>query len=151
MEIEVENASGQRVDEALLIERAAFCMHELGLHEDTVLAIRLVNEDEMSALHVEWMGLAGPTDVLSFPMDELTIPAPGQAVVPGILGDIAMCPQVAQQQAVESGHTFDEELGLLLTHGILHLLGLDHADEDQHREMFGLQDELRAQFRQRQS
>lgn len=150
MEIEVENASERDVNEALLIERASFCMQELRLHEDTVLAIRLVNEDEMSALHLEWMELAGPTDVLSFPMDELTIPAPGEAATPGILGDIAICPQVAALQADESGHSCDEELGMLLTHGILHLLGMDHADEAEHREMFALQDHLRAQFRQRQ-
>ena len=100
----------------------------------------------MTALHVTWMDLPGPTDVLSFPMDELSIPGEAEEAVPGILGDIAICPQVAQRQAIEAGYPLDEELGLLVTHGILHLLGMDHADEVERAEMFALQDALRARF-----
>lgn len=151
MEIDVENASGIDVDEALLLQRAEFCMVELGLHDDTTLAIRLVDEAEMTQLHEQWMQLPGPTDVLSFPMDELTVPLPGEDAVPGILGDIAICPQVAQRQAEESNRSFDNELGLLLTHGILHLLGHDHAEEDEQHEMFTLQDALLQRFAERSS
>ena len=146
MEIDVFNASGMDVEVGKLEQRAAFCMRELGLHEDTELAVRLVDEIEMTALHVTWMDLPGPTDVLSFPMDELSIPEEGEEPEPGVLGDIAICPQVAQRQAQESGHSEEEELGLLLTHGILHLLGMDHGTDEERREMFALQDELRARY-----
>lgn len=146
MEIDVFNASGMDVDVAKLKQRAEFCMRELGLHDETELAVRLVDEAEMTALHVTWMDLPGPTDVLSFPMDELSIPAADETPEPGMLGDIAICPQVAQRQAQESGHHEDEELGLLLTHGILHLLGMDHGTDEERIEMFARQDELRARF-----
>ena len=90
------------------------------------------------------MGQTGPTDVLSFPMDELT---PGSAESDddqesGYLGDIAVCPQVAAEQAPAAGHNSSDEIDLLTVHGILHLLGYDHASPDEHREMFGVQGRL---------
>ena len=138
MEIEVINDSGVVVDESAILAQAEFCMRRLGLAEETELAIRLVDVEEMTRLHVEWMDLPGPTDVLSFPMDELRIPGPGESPEPGMLGDIAICPDAA-----------DQPLGLLLTHGILHLLGFDHADEDEYAEMFARQSELIAAFEER--
>jgi probable rRNA maturation factor len=100
----------------------------------------------MAVLHQRWMDEPGPTDVLSFPMDELR---PGRADVepdpdddPGMLGDVVLCPVVAERQAREAGHDTQAELELLCTHGILHLLGYDHAEPDEEREMFGLQRQL---------
>jgi probable rRNA maturation factor len=100
----------------------------------------------MESLHVQWMDEPGPTDVLSFPMDELR-PGSEDAPTPaGLLGDIVLCPAVAETQAVAAKHSTQDELILLTTHGLLHLLGFDHAEPDEEREMFGLQRELIAGF-----
>jgi probable rRNA maturation factor len=125
-----------------LVDQARFMMRALGLHPDVELAISLVDPAEMADLHLRWMDLPGPTDVLSFPMDELRVPGPGEHPAPGVLGDVVICPQVAQEQGARAGHGLAGELELLLTHGILHLLGHDHAEPAEHAAMFGLQDEL---------
>jgi probable rRNA maturation factor len=92
----------------------------------------------------------GPTDVLSFPMDELRPPRDrDEPPEPGVLGDVVLCPQVAARQAAQAGHSAQEELDLLTTHGILHLLGYDHAEPAEEREMFGLQGELLTAWRER--
>ena len=96
----------------------------------------------MEALHVQWMDEPGPTDVLSFPMDELRPGTQEQPTPPGLLGDIVLCPQVAETQAQAAKHSTLDELILLTTHGTLHLLGFDHAEPAEEREMFGLQREL---------
>jgi probable rRNA maturation factor len=106
--------------------------------EGCEVSVALVDETEMSDLHERWMGEAGPTDVLSFPMDEL-IP---RATEPGVLGDIAVCLPVAERQAEAQGRSLCAEIGFLVTHGTLHLLGYDHATEEEYREMFALQDSL---------
>jgi probable rRNA maturation factor len=96
----------------------------------------------MEQLHVQWMDEPGPTDVLSFPMDELRPGTDGEDSPAGLLGDVVLCPQVAAAQARQAGHSTAEELLLLTTHGILHLLGYDHAEPDEEKEMFGLQSQL---------
>ena len=125
-----------------LEDLARFLLVELRLHEEAELGIRLVGLDEMTELHVEWMQEAGPTDVLSFPMDELRSAPPGTDPVLGMLGDIVLCPQVAAAQAIEFGRSLDEELQYLTTHGVLHLIGYDHMTEGEHAEMFTLKDQL---------
>ena len=100
----------------------------------------------MEALHVQWMDEPGPTDVLSFPMDELRPGTAEQPTPAGLLGDIVLCPQVAETQAAAAKHSTLDELILLTTHGTLHLLGFDHAEPEEEREMFGLQRELIAAF-----
>ena len=147
--VEVDNRSSQPVDGARLIAEADFTIDRLGLHPDVELSISLVDPAEMTALHVRWMDLPGVTDVLSFPMDELRVPEPGHAAEPGMLGDVVICPQVAAEQGEQAGHGRDAELELLLTHGILHLLGHDHAEPEEHAVMFGLQDDLLAAWRGR--
>jgi probable rRNA maturation factor len=96
----------------------------------------------MESLHLKWMDEPGPTDVLSFPMDELRPGTEDREPDPGLLGDVVLCPVVARSQADAAGHSTDDELQLLCTHGILHLLGYDHAEPDDEREMFGLQRDL---------
>ena len=131
---------------AEISELARWVLDEMRVHPQADLNFVLLGEDAMADLHLEWMGLSGPTDVLSFPMDELR-PAPvGQNPQVGILGDIAICPQVAARQAAKSGHALMEEILLLATHGILHLLGYDHVEEEEKKEMFALQRRLLLEF-----
>jgi probable rRNA maturation factor len=116
------------------------------VHPDADLAILLVDEAAMEQLHVQWMDEPGPTDVLSFPMDELRPGREGDPSPPGLLGDVVLCPDVAARQAAAAGHSSAEELLLLTTHGILHLLGYDHAEPEEEKEMFGLQRRLLLTF-----
>jgi len=142
MTIEITNESGVDVDEGKLLRLADYALGELRVSRDADLAIILVDEGAMEALHVQWMDEPGPTDVLSFPMDELR---PGTDDLPtpaGLLGDIVLCPQVAETQARDAKHSTLDELVMLTTHGLLHLLGFDHAEPDEEREMFALQREL---------
>ena len=146
MSIELLNESGQRVDEVELVQCARYVMDEMRVHPRAELCIKLVDEEAMEVLHVQWMDLPGPTDVMSFPMDELRPGRDGVEPTEGILGDVVLCPSVAQAQAAEAGHTPAEELLLLTTHGLLHLLGFDHAEPAEEKEMFELQRTLLLTF-----
>lgn len=146
MNIEINNESGVEVDEAAILSVAQYSMNELDVDPFAELSIIVVDLAAMSALHEEWMDEPGPTDVLSFPMDELR---PGsvrgeerEEESESILGDIVLCPEFAAEQAAKAGHSLDDELALLTVHGVLHLLGYDHAEPEEEREMFALQGEL---------
>jgi probable rRNA maturation factor len=144
--IDINNESVITVDETALLRIATFALDYLHVHPDAELAIVLVDEGAMEQLHLQWMDEPGPTDVLSFPMDELR-PGTEEAVTPaGLLGDIVLCPQVAIGQAETAGHSTMDELLLLTTHGILHLLGFDHAEPEEEKEMFGIQRDILAAF-----
>ena len=142
MNVDVLNESGVDADVLALTRLCRFVMRRMRLHPATELTLRLVDADTIAVLNRQWMGKDGPTDVLSFPMDELTPGRDDEESPEGYLGDIALCPQVAEQQAPAAGHTTADEVDLLTVHGILHLLGYDHAEPDEHREMFGLQGRL---------
>lgn len=137
--------SFEAVDTEVLTRLVEHAFNRMHLADDTYLSIAIVNEDEMERVHIEWMDLPGPTDVMSFPMDELR-PGDGRTVMEGVLGDIVICPWVAAQQALAAGHNTMEEMMLLTIHGILHLLGYDHATPEQERQMFGLQRQLLLTF-----
>lgn len=146
--IDVANESGVEVDESTLVALARHVLDELRVHPLAELSLLLVDTEAMGTLHQQWMDESGPTDVLSFPMDELR---PNQDAEteedPSLLGDVVLCPQVAVDQAAAAGHAAVEELHLLCTHGILHLLGYDHEEPEERTEMFGLQAELLASWR----
>lgn len=145
MSIDISNESGVECDERSLVVQAAYALQRLRIHPQAELAVTLVDEGTMAILHEQWMNEPGPTDVLSFPMDELR--ADDSEPQEGHLGDIVVCPQVAQRQAEAAGHSFRDEMGVLVTHGILHLLGYDHAEPEEERLMFGLQGQLVAEFK----
>ena len=146
MTIEVNNESGYQVDEAEVAALARYVLDEMHVHPQTDLSVLMVDVDVMTDLHVRWMDEPGPTDVLSFPMDELRPGSDGEPAAPGLLGDVVLCPEVAAQQAHAAGHSTVEELLLLTVHGILHLLGYDHAEPDEEKEMFALQRTLLLTF-----
>jgi probable rRNA maturation factor len=143
MGIEIANNSGLACNEDEIVDVAAFALDKMGIHPDSDLGITLVDEDEITKLHIEWMNLPGPTDVLSFPMDELKPFSASDG--PGIIGDIVICPQFAAKQAVN--HSTADEISLLTVHGVLHLLGFDHVEEEEHKVMFGIQDKTLAEWK----
>ena len=138
MPIVFENESDFPCSESDLISLAAHAIDFMKLDTRVELSILAVDEDEMERLHIEWMDEEGPTDVLSFPIDELR---PNQEFIEGqaTLGDVVLCPTVAQRQAHAAGHSTEIELEILLVHGILHLMGFDHRETAEEKEMFGLQ------------
>jgi probable rRNA maturation factor len=140
--IDINNESGVVVDETEIVALARHVLDDLRVHPQADLSVLLVDEAAMAELHVRWMDEEGPTDVMSFPQDELRPAREGELTPPGLLGDIVLCPSVAQRQARAAGHSTQEEILLLTTHGILHLLGYDHAEPDEEKEMFGLQRRL---------
>ncbi len=142
MSIEINNESAIEVAEPGFQRLATYALDTLHVHPDAELAIVMVDEGAMEQLHVQWMDEPGPTDVLSFPMDELRPGTEDRPTPAGLLGDIVVSPQVAAEQAVTAGHSTMEEILLLTAHGILHLLGFDHAEPDEEREMFGLQRDI---------
>ena len=142
MSIDVVNETEAEVDIESIGEQARFVLDRLRIHPGAELSVVFVDVATMTDLHVRWMDEPGPTDVLSFPMDELTPPRDDEEPPEGLLGDVVICPEVAQRQAVQAGHDERLEVGVLLTHGILHLLGYDHAEPDDERLMFGLQRRL---------
>ena len=146
MSIEINNESAIEVDETVLQRLTDFNLAQLHVSPDAEVAIVLVDEGAMEQLHVQWMDEPGPTDVLSFPMDELRPGTEDQPAPPGLLGDVVLCPQVAETQAKSAGHPLMDELLLLTTHGILHLLGFDHAEPAEEKEMFGIQRDILVGF-----
>ena len=137
MAIELTNNSSVKSNESAIMSVATFALNKMGIHPDSDLSITLVDEEEMENLHIEWMDLPGPTDVLSFPMDELKPFSASKG--PGVIGDIVLCPTFAAKQAKFGVET---ELALLTIHGILHLLGFDHAEKKEEKEMFELQENI---------
>jgi len=146
--VDVLNESGAEADVVALTKLCRFTMRRMRLHPATELTLRLVDVDTITRLNETWMDKKGATDVLSFPMDELTPGRDDAEAAEGYLGDIALCPQVAEQQAPAAGHSAQDEMELLTVHGILHLLGYDHADPQEHKEMFGIQGRLLVEWQQ---
>ena len=147
MSIEVLNESGTDVDAHELSRLSRFVMDRMRVHPLAELCIKIVDEATIAQLNEQWMGKEGPTDVLAFPMDELRPGLVTEEPEEGVLGDLVLCPAVAERQATEAGHPTKDEVELLTVHGILHLLGYDHAEPEEHREMFGLQDLLLGEWR----
>ena len=146
MNVDVLNESGDEVDVVELARLSRFVMSRMRLHPATQMCVRLVDEATIAALNHRWMDTTEPTDVLAFPMDEIGGGRADDCPDDGYLGDIALCPQVASRQASEAGHATLEEIRLLTVHGLLHLLGYDHGEPEQHATMFGLQKRLLAEW-----
>jgi probable rRNA maturation factor len=134
--------------EESVLAQTGFVLRALHLDPATEVSITFVDSERMAELHVEHMDEPGPTDVMSWRMDDLVPGTPDAPAPPGVLGDVVICPEFALDQATRAGHGLDSEVELLLIHGLLHLLGHDHADPEEHRVMFTLQDELLAAWRE---
>ncbi len=137
MTIEVTNTSGQLVPTTEMVSLMTHAMKALDLNPECDLNVSFVEDDYMTELHIKWMDEPGTTDVLSFPMD---MPEePGEVVT---LGDIVISPVVAAAQALTQGHSTEHEIFILATHGLLHIIGYDHADKADEKIMFELQEKI---------
>ena len=145
--IDINNESGEQVDTQALVRLARYALGALRIHPQAELSILLVDEDTIAAYHRRFMDLEGPTDVMSFPMDELRVPDDEEEPPQGLLGDIVICPSFTDAQAGGNGRTNQEEMEYLLIHGLLHLLGHDHAEPEEKAVMFDLNDRIIAGWR----
>ena len=146
MSTEVNNETGVAIDAAEFAALADHVLRVMHVNPRAELSILFIDPEPMAELHERWLDLPGPPDVMSFPMDELRPGTPDHETPAGTLGDIVVCPQVAAKQALQAGHSAVEEMLLLTTHGILHLLGYDHAEPQEKEEMFALQRTLLLTF-----
>ena len=149
MSVEVLNESGHELDVRRLAALSRFVMDRMRVHPLAELCIKAVDEETIAGLNEQWMGKEGVTDVLAFPMDELRPGLVNEEPEEGVLGDLVLCPAVAERQGETAGHGTLAKVELLTVHGILHLLGYDHAEPEEHAEMFGLQDRLLGEWRRR--
>jgi len=147
--IEVLNESGEPLDVRGLAQLSRFVLDRMRVHPQAELCIKAVDEATIAGLNAQWMDKHGPTDVLAFPMDELRPGLANEDPEEGVLGDLVLSPAVAARQGEAAGHGTDAEIELLTVHGILHLLGYDHAEPEEHRVMFGLQADLLDAWRSR--
>lgn len=147
----------EQTDVVLDVERwqrlARHVLEAEGVRGACELSLFFVSSDDMTELNVQHMGATGPTDVLSFPIDggevvELDAgaasrgpdrPEPSPSDLPLLLGDVVICPDVARRQAPDHAGNLDDELALLVVHGVLHVLGWDHATDDERAAMWGRQ------------
>lgn len=143
---EVINETDRDIDGAEFAALADYVLAQMHVSTSAELNILFIEPEPMADLHLRWLDLEGPTDVMSFPMDELRPGTEEHPTPEGMLGDICICPQVAEEQAAEAGHSPAEEMLMLATHGMLHLLGYDHAEPQEREEMFGLQRKLLLTF-----
>lgn len=146
MSTEVLNETEVDIDGTEFADLAAFVLESMHVSVDAELSITFIDPEPMEELHLRWLDLPGPTDVMSFPMDQLRPGHPNSPTPAGTLGDLVICPQVAAAQALKAGHSAVEEMLLLTTHGILHLLGYDHSEPEEKRQMFDLQRRLLLTF-----
>jgi len=147
------------MDVARWAELARQVLDARGVKGETEVSLLFVDEDAISALHEQFLGKSGPTDVLSFPIEDDPGPTgrspdfggsgPGTAAELGtlsLLGDVVVCPTVAARNAVEHGVAFEDEVALLVVHGLLHLLGMDHQDDAEAERMEALEQQLLDRF-----
>jgi probable rRNA maturation factor len=137
MTVDIINRSGALVPESQMHTLINFGIEYLEINPESSISLTFVDVQEMEELHIKWMDEPGPTDVLSFPMD---MPEHKGDVV--TLGDIVIAPAVAAQQAQQAGHSVEHEIFILATHGLLHIVGYDHADPDEEKVMFALQEKI---------
>lgn len=137
MTVEVTNRSGVNAPESEVESLLNFGISYMELHPNCELSVTFVDDQEMEELHIKWMDEPGTTDVLSFPMD---MPESNDDAV--TLGDIVIDPIVAAAQAATAGHSTEHEIYILASHGLLHILGYDHADKDEEKIMFELQETI---------
>jgi len=152
-----DEQSDRPVDTVRWMQLAEAVLRSEGVKGDAELSVLFVGEEAISDLNKRFLGKEGPTDVLAFPMDEE--PAEGGRSpdsggtgpgwvpaepddMPTLIGDIVICPEVAHRNAPEHAGTYEDELALLVVHGILHLVGMDHMEDDEAEAMEKREQEL---------
>jgi probable rRNA maturation factor len=152
----IDEQHDQPVELSRWVDLAVAVLADSGIHGEAELSLLFVDENVMADLNQRHLGGTGPTDVLAFPLDDPIDPGrwpdsgstgpdrepPEVSELPVLLGDVVVCPAVAARQAPEHAGSYDDEIALLVVHGVLHVLGLDHADPDEAAAMQAREREL---------
>lgn len=140
---DIINNSEYEVKELEILEKyVKYITKKLNI-ERAIFNIILIDEKEIHELNKNYRGVDRKTDVITFALEDSTdFKNPNVRV----LGDIYLCIPVAYEQAEIYGHSRTREICFLVTHGVLHLLGYDHMDEEEEKEMFSLQEELLSEY-----
>jgi probable rRNA maturation factor len=155
-----DEQNDQPVDTMRWVRLAEAVLLDEGVPGDAELSMLFIDEAAMSDLNKRFLGKDGPTDVLAFPIDEEPVEGgrspdsggtgPGDTSeptdMPTVLGDVVICPSVAHRNAPEHAGTYDDEVALLVVHGLLHLLGMDHEDDDEAEAMEEREQALLAKY-----
>jgi probable rRNA maturation factor len=159
-----DEQSAEPVDRVHLVELARNVLDAEGVRGEAELSILFVDEAAMAELNKRFLGKDGPTDVLSFPIDDDVVELGARAAdslgpgpvndmeptdAPTLLGDVVVCPPVARRNAPAHAGSYDDEMALLVVHGILHLLGMDHEDDQEAEVMERREQELLERFHRR--
>lgn len=139
--IEKMEGLSPEISEALAEKAAAAALRHQSAPENGDLTIVLSDDRQLHELNLEWMDVDAPTDVLSFPSEEID-PETGSRY----LGDIVISVQRAEEQSRAAGHAVESEIQLLIVHGVLHLFGYDHAEPDEKSRMWKAQAEILTQL-----
>ncbi|HMK99566.1 MAG TPA: rRNA maturation RNase YbeY [Acidimicrobiales bacterium] len=157
-----DEQSALQVDVERWAELARSVLDAEGVGDDVEVSLLFVDEPAIAELNERFLGNSGPTDVLAFPIDDEAVPGgrspdeggtgPGgplsseEEPVPMLLGDVVVCPTVARRHAEERERSVEDEMALLVVHGLLHLLGMDHADSDEAERMERREQQLLSRF-----
>ncbi len=155
-----DEQSAHPVDAMRLVRLAKAVLAAQGVKADSELSMLFVDEEAMAELNKRFLGKEGPTDVLAFPIDDDDVVeggrspdslGPGNGVdpdadPPNLLGDVVVCPAVAARNAPDHAGTYEDEMDLLVVHGILHVLGMDHVDTEEAEAMEQREKELLVLF-----
>lgn len=139
VQLAIENDSNLPTEEQLILWATAALLNRTE-YEEPELTIRIVDEDESQELNYEYRGKNKPTNVLSFPFE-----APAHVPIP-LLGDLIVCKQVVEREAIEQEKTLTSHWAHMIIHGCLHLLGYDHIDDEEAEEMEGIEKVLMAEL-----
>ena len=156
-------AADEQEDHPIVVARWAELSQKVlaarGVKGETEVSLLFVDEDAIAALNEQFLGKSGPTDVLSFPIEDEPGPTgrspdlggsgPGTSPEEGsltLLGDVVICPSVAARNAAEHDVSLDDEVALLVVHGLLHLLGMDHEGDAEAERMEALEQQLLSRY-----
>lgn len=160
MSIDIYAADEQHdheIDLDLWVKVAKGTLADEGVRGLAEVSLIFADEPTIADLNQQFMGIVGPTDVLSFPIDDEPEPSgrvpdaggsgPGEPPLPEIpqlIGDVVICPAVAARNAIEHEVSFESEVALLVVHGVLHLIGWDHVNDEEAERMEAREQELLA-------
>ena len=144
MNLLIANNTSEELDLDLISEKAEKTIKEVlrveKIEENVEVSLSIVDKDEIHILNRDYRDVDRPTDVLSFPLDEEGFDQDGNPIL--LLGDIVICLDVAKDQAEDFGHSLEREIMYLICHSTLHLLGYDHIEEDDKKEMRSKEKEI---------
>ena len=147
MPVELSDEQDDPLETSQLGSLAQLVLVEEKVDPSALVSVTFIGTEPMSELNARHLGMPSPTDVLAFPIEDLSpgsYPSLGPEEPPLLIGDVVICPEVVRSQALDVGVSFDDEMALMVVHGVLHLLGYDHEEDEEAKRMERREQELLA-------